>query len=620
MRIVVSGLGIVSALGIGKEENQRVLLGESSGVHQPFIFHTSHTDYPLGEVKKTDAELKQMLHIAPEQALSRSVLLASLACREALTEAKIPFLGQSQATEEGSLTCREALTEASWHNPLFEVSDMALVSGTTVGGIDNTEQQWAERANHALDIIQQHSVGTCTKNIAAVIGHFGYVTSPSTACSSAMNAVIMACNLLRAGKFTKVLAGGTESLSRFHFNGFLSLQILSRRLCRPFCATRDGLNLGEGAAYLLLETEESALERGANIWCYIGGYGNACDAFHQTASSAEGIGAQLAMKNALTMAHIHPIQLDYIHAHGTATPNNDVSEINAMTALFPKNPMARQKDDTDDGISMVTMPILFVSTKAFTGHTTSASGTIAMALTLLAMQKNCIPTNLNWRQVMPDGMRPNTQTVHQTVNNVLCNSFGFGGNDSSVLICRQPIDLPSNPATTEIVTLADIIVDENLDYRPYLSPLEARRMTPAMRSLVGAARQALSQTALDKVDAIITGTRYGCIVNTVQLLNMLTESGEDTFSPSLFMQSTHNTPSALLARLLQCHGYNSTYADDNEPYQKALLDATLQIQLGNANNVLVLAFDEHEPTWEQILKIAAIDYQPIIRATLIAKK
>ena len=176
----------------------------------------------------------------------------------------------------------------------------------------------------------------CTDQIAAHFGEWGYVTTLSTACSSAANAFIPRSHCSsKVGAYDCVVVGGSEALSRFHYNGFRSLLILDPDSCRPFDSSRAGLNLGEGAAFVVLERESHALARGVQPLATLSGWGNACDAFHQTASSEEGIGAVLAMQAALRRAGLQPADIGYINAHGTGTPNNDASELAAVRSMFP---------------------------------------------------------------------------------------------------------------------------------------------------------------------------------------------------------------------------------------------------------------------------------------------
>ena len=266
--------------------------------------------------------------------------------------------------------------------------------------------------------------------IAEPFGPFASLATVSTACSSATNALISAVNILRCGLADIVVAGGAECLTKFHLNGFNTLMILDSEPCRPFDRDRAGLNLGEGAAYLVLETESSLRLRAAKPLARLSGYGNACDAFHQTASSPDGDGAYLAMQQALTTAGLKPEDIDYINAHGTGTPNNDLSESRAIRRLFsPHIP-----------------PVS--STKSFTGHTTSASGAIEAVFCLLAMQHQFLPQNLNFRTPMDEGIVPVTPyprppvppcprpPVLSPLTHVLSNAFGFGGNDSSIIFSK----------------------------------------------------------------------------------------------------------------------------------------------------------------------------------------
>jgi 3-oxoacyl-(acyl-carrier-protein) synthase len=245
------------------------------------------------------------------------------------------------------------------------------------------------------------------------------VTSISTACSSAANAIILGANLIRSGQTEIVVAGGSECITKFHLNGFNSLMILDHEQCRPFDKTRNGLNLGEGASYLVLESETSARKRNAKILGELSGYGNACDAYHQTASSPDGDGAYIAMKKALAMAGLNPWDIQYVNAHGTGTPNNDESESHALMRLF------------GDHVPAVS------STKSFTGHTTSASGSIEATICLLTMNHQFLPVNLNWKNPMDGGIIPVVDSKpNGEVKHVMCNAFGFGGNDSAIVLSK----------------------------------------------------------------------------------------------------------------------------------------------------------------------------------------
>lgn len=392
--IMITGVGIVTAIGNGKAETLQALRDERTGIAPLHYLKTGHREFPVGEVKLSDEEMKQQLGITSEPT-TRTALMGMLAMQEALEEAR--------------LTTAEGL-------------QVALVSGTTVGGMDKSEQFYLDYlANDSQNAyIKTHDCGATTEMIADRFGIFSMATSISTACSSAANAIILGANLIRAGLTEIAVVGGSECITKFHLNGFNSLMILDHEQCRPFDATRAGLNLGEGASYLVLETAESAQRRGATVIGELSGYGNACDAFHQTASSDDGEGAFLAMTKALAMAGLEPAAIDYVNAHGTGTPNNDVSESMALKRLFGES-----------------MPFIS-STKGMTGHTTSASGSVEATICLLAIQNGIVPSNYGWSNQMEDGITPVAHCLSgQQLHHVMCNSFGFGGNDSSIILSRH---------------------------------------------------------------------------------------------------------------------------------------------------------------------------------------
>lgn len=392
--IWITGAGIVSAVGCNKREVLESLVAGRSGIGPMRYLRSVHTEFPVGEVPMSDEELCAALGIDASTPTIRTALLGMLALGEALDEAGL-FGG--------------------------ELPGAAFISGTTVGGMDRSECYYPDfLANDSRnEYIAMHDCGASTELIADRFGRFGFVSTPSTACSSAMNAILVGANLIRSGAFDIVVAGGSECLTRFHLNGFNALMILDTQPCRPFDATRAGLNLGEGAAYVVLERAASARRRGVHALATLDGVANTCDAFHQTASSADGEGAFRAMRGALADAGLDPSAVDYINAHGTGTPNNDASESAAMLRLF------------GDRVPPVS------STKAFTGHTTSASGAIETVICLLALRHGFLPVNLNWQHPMDNGIVPVRESrPPREIRHVLCNSFGFGGNDSSLLLSK----------------------------------------------------------------------------------------------------------------------------------------------------------------------------------------
>jgi 3-oxoacyl-[acyl-carrier-protein] synthase-1 len=217
----------------------------------------------------------------------------------------------------------------------------------------------------------------------------------------------------------RVIVGGAEPLASFDIKGFNSLSIYDNGICRPFDDKRMGLNLGEGAAFLVLENEKSISVSGNEPACLLAGWSNATDAFHQTASSPDGKGAALAMINALNKAGLSAEKIDYVNAHGTGTGNNDLSESMALKTLFINK-----------------MPP-FSSTKGFTGHTLAAAGAIEAVYCVQSIRSQALLPNLNFSAPMKEtGMRPETEFRPENVECVLSNSFGFGGNCTSLVFSK----------------------------------------------------------------------------------------------------------------------------------------------------------------------------------------
>ncbi|MBQ3579976.1 MAG: beta-ketoacyl synthase chain length factor [Bacteroidales bacterium] len=590
MRLWITGSGIVSALGVGREATLRSLLESRSGIGTVRFLQTEHTEFPVGEVPMSDEQMEHRLGIAQGTPTTRTSLMGMLALGEALE--------QAQLTRE-------------------DLRKVAFVSGTTVGGMDRTEQYWLDLLENDKhnEFISTHDCGACTEMIADHFGAFASVTTLSTACSSAANAIIYGARLIENGVADIVVAGGAECITKFHLNGFNSLRILDTTPCRPFDATRAGLNLGEGAAFVVLESEAHALSRGVKATISLDGYGNACDAFHQTASSSDGEGAFRAMTEAIRKARLTPSDISYINAHGTGTPNNDSSESAAMQRVFGSH-----------------IPPLS-STKSFTGHTTSASGSIETLICLLAMNNSFIPPNLNFND-SSDCVAPVAKLVEGVeLNHVLCNSFGFGGNDSSLLLSKVKPASENRQASASARTNAfprpiyvlsaqhisaqqpfsrdwmqnpvryaePFVRSIEPDYKPFIPPMESRRMGRLLKRALAVSKSALAESGVENPDIIVTGTGLGCLENTQLFLDALCREGEYLLKPTHFMQSTHNTIGSLIAINMGCHGYNATYAHGSISFESALHDAMLQLCNTSHTTALVGAHDEMTPSYYNLL-------------------
>ena len=585
MNIAITGLGIICAIGNNSQQVLDSLVNRKTGVGMMKYLQSCHTELPVGEVKLSDDELKTLLGLPVESLYSRTTLL-------------------------GAVAVKQAMADAGLSADMLAGKKVVLISGTTVGGMDVTERILADmrevlqtpNANRStpIDYVKRHDCGSTTNEIAQICGLDCEVCTISTACSSAINSIIVGCEMLRSGEADLVIAGGSEALSKFHLNGFNTLHILDTEVCRPFDATRVGLNLGEGAAFVVLQKDK------ADGKAYIGGYGNKCDAFHQTASSDDGEGAYLAMCEALESSGIDKSQIDYINAHGTGTPNNDPSESVALKRIFG-----------DD------MPLVS-STKGFTGHTTSASGSIETVICVLAMQNSFVPVSYGFSLVDEACIHPfEGDDKQHRMDYVICNSFGFGGNDSSLLLMREAKDCSMASAKIpELEIAADITIDsmEQLaDYKEYISPKEGRRMGKLMKAATLTSLMALREAGIECPDAIITATANGMLETSEKFLVDMVDNGEETLSPTLFMQSTHNTIGSAIAIRTQCHGYNITYTQGKDSMKWALRDAERLIRMGMAKTVLVGCHDESSPLFKSFYEYLNLSIPQIYSRSVLLK-
>jgi len=393
--IYVTGLGSVSCIGLNVEEHMRSLIEQKSGIHLGTKKYCS--DSLVGEVPLTDRQLMDLCGWSKKA--SRTFLLACIAAKEALTyglENKNNLFLEDYSLRSG------------------------IIVGTSVGGMDISEQEYRQfitSNTHTIAHYRHHPSGTIASQLAKLFFLNSYVDTVSTACSSAANAILIGARLIRASILDRVVVGGVDALTEFTLRGFQALGVYDKEWCKPFDNNRKGLNLGEGAGFIVLENEKSVRITQRKILAQLLGWGNAADAYHQTASSPYGTGAKLAMQEALKQAQIYPDQVDYINVHGTATPNNDLSESRALLDVFAEQLPA------------------FSSTKAYTGHTLGAAGGIEAVISVLAIDSQSLPVQLNFQTPMEEtNLKPLLQDKKdRKIRHVLSNSFGFGGNNTSLI-------------------------------------------------------------------------------------------------------------------------------------------------------------------------------------------
>ena len=394
--VAITGMGIISSIGNNVEDNLNSLLNYNKRIAPLSSIESKHKGFiKVGEVSLSNKLLADHLKLTSGKIYSRTALLGGIAAKQAVEQSNIDLMSNY---------------------------DTGLISATSVGGMDITENYFniSQNDDESIKWIGRHHAGDSTEKIAKLLGVSDYVSTISTACSSGANAIILGARLINSGKLDRVIVGGTDSLTKFTINGFNTLMILSDKDCAPFDYNRKGLNLGEAAAFLVLESDKLVKLEKKDALAYIAGYGNANDAFHQTASSVDGEGAFLAMQKALINSNLQSDNIDYINLHGTATSNNDLSEGKAIKRIFG--------DKIPD----------FSSTKAYTGHTLAAAGAIEAVYSILALQNNVVFPNLNFKTPIPElQMIPITKVIKKKLKNILSNSFGFGGNCSSIIFSKS---------------------------------------------------------------------------------------------------------------------------------------------------------------------------------------
>lgn len=394
--VYIAGIGAITSIGNTIAECLASFEKGQAGMADIAYLDTVHRHLiPVAEVKLSNKELAGNAGISA--ATSRTTLLGLIAAKEALNDAAIADLSSLRT---------------------------GFVSANTVGGMDKSEDFFTDfvtdNSKGKLRNVFDHECGCVTEAIADQLGIKDFLTTISTACSSSANAIFYGARLIRNDILDVVIAGGTDALTKFTLNGFNTLMILDKAYCKPFDENRQGLNMGEGAGYVVLVSEKVANKLKKAVYCKLGGYNNSNDAYHQTASSPDGTGPYLAMKIALEKSGLNPSDIDYINLHGTGTPNNDNAEGTAVKRLFDPNypPMS--------------------STKSFTGHTLGASGAIEAVFSVLAIRHGIIYPNLRFETQMHEfSFAPEKNFLtNQTINHVMSNSFGFGGNCTSLIFSR----------------------------------------------------------------------------------------------------------------------------------------------------------------------------------------
>jgi len=411
-RVVITGVGLVTPIGIGKEEFWQSLIQGKSGIDKISYFDTS--EYPT----KIAAEVKNfnyMNFISPKEAnrMDKSTQFSIVSAMLALEDSELE------------------ITEINSHST-------GVIIGSGIGGIGTFEKQHKILLENGPRRVSPFFIPMMISNISAgeiaiKIGAKGPNGVITTACASSTHAIGIAFKLLQQGDAQIILSGGTEAaISPMALAGFCKMKALSvqnnepSRASRPFDSERDGFIMGEGAGILILETLKHAKNRNANIYAEILGFGMTADAYHITAPAPNGEGAIKAMEIALTNAKISPSQIDYINAHGTSTPLNDKLETLAIKKVFGKH----------------AYDLKISSNKSMTGHLLGASGGVEAIATALTIKNNIIPPTINYNSPDPEcdlDYTPN-KSKNGVINYAISNSFGFGGHNGVIVLGKYKED------------------------------------------------------------------------------------------------------------------------------------------------------------------------------------
>ncbi len=568
MRVFVTSLGIVSPLGRNATETLASLETSACGLAPLALFQSAvQPPLPAGEIRSS----------LPDD-VPRTHQLALIAAREAMAHAA------------GSAD--------------------AIVVGVTTGGMPASEPLLKNNCSDPAKF-RCHGNGTVAHCIADAIGCHGPVLTVSTACSSSMVAIKLACSLLESGKVQRVLVGGADGMCRLTYYGFNSLQLVDPAGARPFDVDRHGMSVGEGAAMLLLE---AATTPPPGAMAEVFSVGLSCDAYHPAAPHPAGAGACQSIVRALADAGCTASAIDYINLHGTGTPDNDAVEAKALQAVFGTG----------------AMPALS-SIKGAAGHTLGAAGALNAAVSVLSIVHGIVPANTGCCHPDPAlQLKPIAAPQRRPVSCVLSSAFGFGGNNASIVLgkpaaTRTPVQTATAMKAFAVLGSACLAGAGNLEQTlaclqkgeaisgmasaeaimSGLNESTVRRFKrlPRMAMSLSIAAWTGSKSAVSP-SALFFGSGWGGLSETYDFLSRLFSTDERFTSPIDFIGSVHNAPAGQVAIHFQATGPNLTLSDGDSSFEQALYSAGL-IAHETAGPLMVVGVDEYHGTLTPLFDASA---------------
>ena len=570
VRVFVTGVGIVSSLGNSAESTFTRLVAGERGLSHVDLFDTTGQRATLGAVVRG-------VNVPAEPGWSRSTAFAFEAAKEALGMAGVD-----------PRRARVGL----------------IVGGTTAGMLENevrvSEMSAKARPREPFEALRSHPLSSTADILHRELGPFARLRSVASACSSGATAMVFALDwLLEDPTLDAVLAGGTDGLCRLTLSGFNALGAIDPEPCKPFDRNRRGLNLGEGAGFLLLERQDAVARRQVTPLAELAGAALGSEGHHITNPEPGGANAARVIAAALTRAGLGAADLDYVNAHGTATPLNDSTESQALMTVL--------------GDQLSRVPVS--SSKGQIGHTLGAAGAIEAAITAMVVQRRILPPTIGL--VDPDPACPLSH-VRQArsvarVRAALSNSFGFGGTDSAVVMTEPELSRPIWPAARKVVlTGAALVTARGIesgaeldslfsaadtrglipDAALTLDPGKARRFDRSARLCVVAARAAMASAevegkALDLRSAgIVFGSAFGAVDESAAFVHRLFEKGPRLASPFEFPNLVPSSPIGNASIYLGLHGPSLATADLRSSGECAILSAIELVALGEAEAMI----------------------------------
>ncbi len=565
-RAFVTGLGLVSPAGSTVGEHLVSLRANKTFIKELmlFTFEAAENAPPAGEIAFPVTEVP---------GIPRTHTLALMAAREAMKNSGPPD---------------------------------AVVIGSTTGGMPLSEEFLKDNIK-TPSAYKYHGTGTVAEYLAREIGCDGPAFTVSTACSSGALALKTALEMIRTGVAKRVLAGGVDALCRLTCYGFYTLQLIDPAGARPLDKNRLGMTVGEGAGMLLLEAADTPPP---NAIAELKGGGLSCDAYHATKPHPDGKGATMAMNACLNDACIKPSEVTYINLHGTGTPDNDASEARAVLSVFGN-----------------TQPLLS-STKGLAGHPLAAAGAIEAGYACLAIRHGFIPPNTGLTQIDESlGITPVTAALDISVDTVLSNSFGFGGNNASLIISKpaqtgvnsekkirslkvKGLSMITGAGHTAETVLA--IEDGKTCAGRLLIESVAKELPPRLVRRLGRLSQivlALGDSAYkaggasEKPGSVFFGTGWGALSETNDFLTKIFETGGKYGSPTDFVGSVHNAPAGQAALFFGAKGANVTATSGDSSFEQALIMAQMLNEAGN--DALLIGADEFHTEMTPLLDVSS---------------